>query len=267
MNMVNLVLGFGFPFAHYPWTRIDFEIRKQGILTMRKKLKHKILIPWQKINFGEWVPSRRVLTLHYDDSTVAYPLHAADAKKSLEILGRFIEIRNEQGEVIFAGKPEPMSNEEAAALEKYQNRNPYQFSILSMLLLMVVVASGAGWYAVAQEYNRLQQNALNALNRFSPNRYNGPCSAVSFLDFSAKYLPATPTTPLPPKITDADIALIKPFHLLKTLNLSESDITDAAIPDLITLQSLEYLSIGKTKITPEGAERLRNEMPNTVIAH
>jgi hypothetical protein len=265
MNIVNVVLFLGIPFFHYPWTRIAFEIRKQGLLAMWKKLKHKILLPWQKISYGEWIASNNNLTLHYKDSTTTYQLHPADVNKSLEILGRFIEIRNEQGEVIFAGKPEPMSNEETAALEKYQNRNPYQFSIRSMLLLMVVVAWGAGWFAVAQEYNRLQLNALNALTRFSPNHYNGPGRSVTYMDFSQKILLAAPASPTPPKITDAEISLIKPFHRLKTLRLSQSDITDAAIPDLIALKSLTHLAIYKTKITPEGAKRLRKEMPQTTI--
>jgi hypothetical protein len=160
-----------------------------------------------------------------------------------------------------------MSEEEATALKKYQDRNPYQFSILSMLLLMVVVASGAGWYAVAQEYNRLQPIILNSLSHFSPSYHIDACNSVYFLDFSTNFLLATPSTPLPPKITDADIALIKPFHRLKNLNLSLADITDASIPDLLTLRSLKYLAIVKTKITPEGAERLRKEMPNTEIAY
>jgi hypothetical protein len=268
MSLMNIVIMFSIPFYHYPWTRIAFEIREGGLLALRKSLRRKILISWREIAYGKWIEAEGVLSLHLHQSTETYPLLAADARKALDILGRFIEIRNEREEVIYAGKPEPMDEAEAAALKQYQDRRPLQFSILSMLLLTVVVAAGAGWYAIALEYIRLQQNALNALSGFSPRHYNDICGSVRNLDFAAK-LALSPSSAPPanttPNITDADIALIKPFHRLGSLSLIGCDITDAAIPDLVALRSLHDLWISGTKVTPEGLERLKKEMPHTAI--
>jgi hypothetical protein len=266
--LCKITILFGIFILLFFWAITAFEIRQRGLVSLkRNKPSDIIFIPWHSITCGIWNESENVFALHSSNSRQTFPLRRNNIQPTLTTLGRFIEIRNEQGQIIHAGKPEPLSDEEAAALKKYQDRNPYQFSILSMLLLMIVVASASVWYSVAQQYNRLQQNALNSLSRFSPNYSDGPGGSVTSMDFSQKILLATPASPTPPKITDDEIAIIKPFHRLKSLNLSLSDITDAAIPDLIMLQSLKYLSIYKTKITPEGVERLRKEMPNTEIAY
>ena len=68
-----------------------------------------------------------------------------------------------------------------------------------------------------------------------------------------------PPTPLAQQRPDA-------FGKLEKLSLSDSSrIDDAAIPTLAAIKSLKWLDITDTKITPEGAEKLRAGNPALVV--
>ena len=68
-------------------------------------------------------------------------------------------------------------------------------------------------------------------------------------------------------ITDAQLAVIKDAAI-ENLNLSEAQfITDASVPVILSLSNLKQLEISKTRISPAGAQRLREAFPNAKITH
>ena len=60
-------------------------------------------------------------------------------------------------------------------------------------------------------------------------------------------------------IADDDLIRLKQLSRLKTLRLSNTDITDNAIPTILSIKSLHYLTIKDTKITREGVKRMYKE--------
>ena len=60
-------------------------------------------------------------------------------------------------------------------------------------------------------------------------------------------------------ITNDDLIRLAPLSRMKELDLSNTDITDEAIPTILSIKSLYYLTIKDTKITREGVKRMYKE--------
>ena len=67
------------------------------------------------------------------------------------------------------------------------------------------------------------------------------------------------------KLSDAEVKRLAEFPGLQYLDLAFSDITDDSIPTLSKLKYLQSLNVHRTKLTPEGRERLKLELPNCVF--
>lgn len=68
-------------------------------------------------------------------------------------------------------------------------------------------------------------------------------------------------------ITDANLADVWSVTRLTRLDLSFTEISDASIPFLSSLQHLEYLDIHGTQITEQGIEQLRRAIPKCEFRH
>lgn len=68
------------------------------------------------------------------------------------------------------------------------------------------------------------------------------------------------------RLTDADVELFKQFPALVHLKLDKIPITDASIPALLKLEALKELSIKGTKITADGARKLRAKAGLTLVS-
>jgi hypothetical protein len=226
-------------------------------------------LPWPILRSCRWIRTKQQLEFDTTLSQYTFPVNDEDAEKALPILGRFVQTKNECGEILFPGSERrPLAEAEAADFKQNFIRSRYQFSILSLLLLTVVVAAGSGWYAVDKEYMRIQQKALNDLQEIAPFTHWDSSYTVETLNFSEPLLNVPPAPNAPParsKFSDKDVELLRPFHRLRHLFLSKTSITDASIPDLVEFKLLKTFSIRNTKITPEGAQRMRKEMPHTEI--
>jgi len=49
--------------------------------------------------------------------------------------------------------------------------------------------------------------------------------------------------------------------------LSETELTDAAVPHLAELKDIRHIDIENTNITPAGAKKLENALPYAQIDH
>lgn len=65
--------------------------------------------------------------------------------------------------------------------------------------------------------------------------------------------------------TDEHVALLEPFVNLRELNLEHTDVSDAAVPTLSKLTSLELLFIRRTQISYEGHRELLKALPKCKI--
>ena len=66
-------------------------------------------------------------------------------------------------------------------------------------------------------------------------------------------------------ITSATIKEVAKLKNLQSLSITHTNVGDEALPYIVSLQKLEKLSIYGTKISPDGRESLKNELPNCEI--
>jgi Leucine-rich repeat (LRR) protein len=69
------------------------------------------------------------------------------------------------------------------------------------------------------------------------------------------------------KITDAGVAVLAEHRNLQSLDLSQTGVTDVALPPLVKLPYLSQLDLRETQITEAAVRELRRQMPHTEVQH
>ena len=149
-------------------------------------------------------------------------------------------------------------------------RRRFQFSMRSLLLLMVIVAIACSWPAEAWKQRQLAEEIANAGGRVFYDYQ---------LDPSGRSMP-TATPPGPPwlrklggdnlfatvtrlevqnrsELGDTEMDAVRRFPQLQTLDLGWTKITDAGLAQLRGLAQLQELNLGGTKIGDAGLEHLQ----------
>jgi hypothetical protein len=159
-------------------------------------------------------------------------------------------------------------------------RRWYQFSLRTLLVLVLLASIGLSWLAVKMEWARRQRAVLSKLAHFEPHaEYSGQSvvrlwfqknpneftdddlSHVNKLE-NLQCLNLTETG-----ISDAGLVHLNELPRLKTLFLWDTRITDAGLIRLEKLQDLEYLVLRGTQVTDEGIQKLQEALPNCRIEH
>jgi hypothetical protein len=148
----------------------------------------------------------------------------------------------------------------------------YQYSLRSLLVLMVLVASLGSWFAVKRQQLEKQRAAVKAIGEMGgeveydyqldgSGRLNldaeppGPAWLRNLLgdDFFTHvvcvYLDGSP-------ITDAGLEHLKGLTRLKELLLNGPQVTDAGLEHLKGLTQLQFLGLNHTHVTDAGLGQL-----------
>jgi Leucine-rich repeat (LRR) protein len=144
----------------------------------------------------------------------------------------------------------------------------FQFSLRSLLVLVVVVAIPCSWLAVEMKKATEQREAVEAIAKLGgvegydwqfdkdghhlPN--TGPPEPTWLLiwlgdDFFAAVVSAQFTDR---PITDIDLAQLRGFKHLRTLDLDRTNITDAGLEHIARLPQLQKLGLEFTQVTEVG---------------
>ena len=152
-------------------------------------------------------------------------------------------------------------------------RRPFQFSLRSLLLLVVVVAIPCSWLSVEMKAAREQHTAMEAIQKLGgdvfydyevntpapgPPQPPGPLwlrerlgvnllANVTFANFADSQ----------PKIGDAGMEHLKGFTQLQDLYLNETEVSDAGLEHLKGLNQLRLLWLSGTEIGDAGLENLK----------
>jgi hypothetical protein len=157
-------------------------------------------------------------------------------------------------------------------------RGHYQFSIRSLLLLVIVIAIPCSWLAVKIQQLRPQREIqevltatwrLGGLVAFESNQPPGPVwmrrlvgdvgptlRSLLFDECAVVYVELCGTA-----VTDADLERLEGLpHLqghLRGLNLDGTEVTDAGLEHLKSLTELNHLNLSNTRVTDAGLEHLK----------
>ena len=153
-------------------------------------------------------------------------------------------------------------------------RRGLQFSLRTMLVLMLVFGAGFGWLAHQFHQARAQQKAEMAIEELGGNVGYTPASggmvrtAVArlgklfgedlSLDVTGVYLGGT-------QVNDAGLAHLQGMTQLGVLHLDDTQVSDAGLADLGGLTELRVLSLCNTQITDAGIAELQKALPNCEI--
>ncbi len=180
----------------------------------------------------------------------------------------------------------------------------FQFSIRSLLVLVVVVSIPCSWLAVEMREAEMQRRAVEELQNvggtvgYSDNSnpsmiwFNGPPPGPGWLrnllgdDFFAN---VTDVSFVFGDTTDAVLANCKDLNQLQTLWLGASahvgprsneelnrprkhfllnaQLTDAGLTNLAGLTQLQSLDLSESNVTDEGVAKLQKALPNCRIEH
>jgi Leucine-rich repeat (LRR) protein len=262
------------------------QIRENGIVFTHENDHYQRyhFIPWRDINFCKWVPSEEILLIQKQNGALDFHIAANHCKNTIETLGRFVDVRDQNDNIIPAPLDRPLANAPNNTLKpKLSLKRPlFQFDLRTLLLLMMVFASGFSWYGIRYRHRgQIRNEIAKHEKKYGDVHYGFDGIDVMYLNFTFAqnkpgdddlieiqkfprlqwlYLTNSP-------ISDAGLIHIESLSQLNQLDLTGTKITDSGLEILKRLNNLNFLSISATKITPKGAENLQRAMPHTGIIY
>jgi hypothetical protein len=147
----------------------------------------------------------------------------------------------------------------------------FQFSIRSLLVLVVVIAVPCSWMAAEMKKAREQAEAINKLDAIVIYGDAGDSSATAAPPRGTVWL----RTLLGNEFfydavrvdlnSDTRMDRLKELAQLHILILSGDDVTDAGLQHLEGLTQVRKLALVGTKVTNEGVKKLQRALPNCEI--
>ena len=207
------------------------------------------LTPWTEITACKWyerLPERYVHTHHL-------LLESGDlSREEIEAVTRaaasFVPVYDAAGTLL--AEPTPAEPAEAVVAGRPIHHWRFQFSLQSLLLLMVVVSCAASCYGIYYRRTERQRQAVAAFDKFRPLVYENS-GDVWMLDFR----------PCAVKPGDDDVAALQPLPSLEFLYLDGSPVTDAGLKHVFSLKKLKVVTVSNTGITQKGVDDLKRAIP------
>jgi Leucine Rich Repeat (LRR) protein len=164
--------------------------------------------------------------------------------------------------------------EQSIVTEK-QERRPFQFSLRSLLVFVLLVSIGMSWLGVKIGRARKQREAVEAIEKaggsagyedFTNTSVPNWARAVFGDDFffSVRAVGASD-----PNFGDEEAAYLKELTSLTALSLSYTQVTDAGLMYLKGLTSLSFLDLDDTQVTDAGLVHLKEltDLSTLYLAH
>ncbi len=158
-------------------------------------------------------------------------------------------------------------------------RRWFQYSLRTLLLVMLLVSIGMSWFAVKVQKARRQRTVVEAIKKLG--------GEVKFDYEYGDQLPGNSADPgwfrnlleedffatvvyvsfIDSRVTDDDLESLKELTQLRGLNFCGTQVGDAGLEHLRELSHLKHLFLMNTLATDEGAAKLHQALPNCTIYH
>jgi len=154
------------------------------------------------------------------------------------------------------GRPRIPDVTTTAPISPKPRRRWLQFSLRTVMVIVLLLALPLGWIGVLLDRSREQERVLGHFRKYEPVasfRYG----YVVTLGFSGNpYVAGLRSVPIEGP-NDADMVHLKGFKKLECLSLGASDVTDAGVRDIGELTALKVLSLYDTRISDFGLKHLK----------
>jgi len=244
------------------------ELRQHGVVPIRAGLRTKVAFaPWGYIRYcrwsysdsWKWGPGGRLLVC-YRDRSETYPVSGKQQAEATAVLARYVQVRDESGETV-AEAPMGLNDPEKTDPETLQPEfRRWQFSLRTLLLLVLVASSGFSWLGIWNRRARTQRAIVQKLEE------KGLHLDVTHMGVDV-YMLSIDASKSSVKASDEDLREIGQLSRLRWLDLSDSAVTDTGLVHLEHLTRLNWLGLDRTQVTEEGVSRLQTALPETEISH
>ncbi len=176
-----------------------------------------------------------------------------------------------------------MSTTSAPTIPPKPRRRWLQFSLRTLMVLMLIWSIPCGWVAWKVRQAREQRQAVEAVMGmlghvlYEPKGIPAPkflqpllgddffCD-VWMVGFSSYKMVTVSGMSYPgTQVTDSGLVHLKRFPKLKRLYLGNTQVTDAGLVNLKGLARLERLDLSGTRVTDAGVAELQKALPNCQI--
>ncbi len=181
-SLGSLVLGRGKNFFMHRM-RFSFAIHENGIVYQIGIFGMLAFIPWEQIEYLLWSPARKKFFLQRKGrrSFLRRRFSVVDGETLADLLSRFVEVRGWDGNThVTPERPRVTMHEPSATKTAHWRFPRFQFDLLSLMLLTLVFASSASWYAYHQHRSQPIKAAVASLAEFQPT--------VTYHDVDVRYL-------------------------------------------------------------------------------
>jgi hypothetical protein len=229
-------------------------------------------IHWANLQYCKWVLSESKLIVQSRRDALDFYIAANQSETVIETIGRYVEIRDHNDKVLAA--PANVQKENSPTTPK-QKRSIFQFDLRTLMLLMLMAASGFSWYGIRDRHEQFNVKQLAILLEKHPDvvyelrgiefhkldygKCRKPASDNDLIDLQnllqLQYLLLEDAP-----ISDAGLIHLESLTKLKNLKLGskriKSTITDVGLVHLKTLTSLKVLDLVNTRISDAGLEHI-----------
>lgn len=246
------------------------ELRQHGMVPIRAGLWTKVAFaPWGYIRYCRWFcgyswkwnPGGRLLVC-YQDRSETYPVTGKQQAEATAVLARYVEVRDATGTIVAEAPMGPngpeKSDTDTETLPPEFRR--WQFSLRTLLLLILVASSGFSWLGIRTQRARTQRAIVQKLEE------KGFDLEVTHMGVHV-YTLRIDASKSSAKASDEDLREIERLSRLRWLDLSGSAVTDAGLVHLEHLTLLDWLDLHGTQVTEEGVQKLQIALPETKISH
>ena len=257
------------------------EVREEGVVRRKQSYENRpgrlVFTPWSEITGCKWYDTLSPHYVHTRFLLLERSIGTGDVEKVTAVVGRFVPVYDVDGKLI-AGR-EPASNRAGTASSKQSgHRLGLQFSLQSLMLLMVVASCVFSCYGIRYRRLQPQRAAVAKMETLGPQiRYLG--DDVWGIDFSGckrrptdnDMLDLDPLNGLRTlklvgaPVTDRGLSHLRGLSELRQLDLSGTLVTDAGLVHLMRLKRLDFITLTDTGVTSKGAAELSRALPNADI--
>ena len=240
MNVFSLSFSASVYIVYVVYLGLHLHVYHEGVVWGSGALA--VFVPWDQVKDCKWLPGGRRLSLQCRTICKEFRVSPSQVETITAALRQFVPVHDGTKTVGPDRKTDAEADGEKGPADV--RRYSFQFSLRTLMLLVVVASCGFSWLGIVIQQRVRQDEIIEQLEHLKPAVSRGDRDID--LDFSKSAV----------KPTDADLALLAEMPRLERLDLSNSPISNDGLAHLSGHTWLRSLDLTGTAIGDDGLKHL-----------